>query len=217
VAEPSATAAREALQSAQGLVGEWRGVGQPKRGAAAGAWIEQAAGAWEFSAAQPSLVLTIDQGHVLRRLDLHAPAERDQEFTLRATLADGRTLDLQGRAAADGVWTFTAANPGEGQPARITWRFVAEGSRLVMLLEGRTQQRYYRIAEVGYTRKGARFAAAEGNPECIVTGGYGSMTVEYQGKTYYVCCSGCRELFESDPERVLAEYRERLAEKKAGD
>ncbi len=35
------------------------------------------------------------------------------------------------------------------------------------------------------------------------------MTVSYKGKTYHVCCSGCRDLFKEDPEAVLAEAAER--------
>ena len=33
-------------------------------------------------------------------------------------------------------------------------------------------------------------------PECIVTGGKGTIPVGFGGKTYYVCCSGCKELFD---------------------
>jgi len=30
-----------------------------------------------------------------------------------------------------------------------------------------------------------------------------------------VCCTGCRDLFRQDPERVLADYRQRKAEEQA--
>jgi hypothetical protein len=71
---------------------------------------------------------------------------------------------------------------------------------------------YARLAEVGSTRKGRSFAkAVASGPECVVTGGLGTIAVEYLGRTYYVCCTGCRDLFREDPERVLAEYRERKA------
>ncbi|MGH7134575.1 MAG: YHS domain-containing protein [Pirellulales bacterium] len=39
----------------------------------------------------------------------------------------------------------------------------------------------------------------------------GTIAVEYQGKKYYVCCTGCRDLFNDDPEGVLAEFCERKA------
>jgi YHS domain-containing protein len=72
-----------------------------------------------------------------------------------------------------------------------------------------------RLAEVGYTRKGSSFGKGGSGPECVVTGGYGTMKVEHAGKTYYVCCTGCRDLFNADPEGVLAEYRERKAQERA--
>ena len=74
--------------------------------------------------------------------------------------------------------------------------------------------RYTRLAEVGYTRKGSGFGRGASFPECVVTGGYGNMEVTYKGKTYKVCCSGCRDLFNEDPETILAEYRERKAKER---
>ena len=36
-----------------------------------------------------------------------------------------------------------------------------------------------------------------------------TIAVSYKGKTYYVCCSGCRDLFNENPEAILAEAAER--------
>ena len=41
--------------------------------------------------------------------------------------------------------------------------------------------------------------------ECIVSGGKGTIPVSYNGKTYYVCCSGCRDAFKDDPEKFIKE------------
>jgi YHS domain-containing protein len=35
--------------------------------------------------------------------------------------------------------------------------------------------------------------------------------VLYKGKTYYVCCSGCRDAFKDDPEKYIKEFEERKA------
>src|SRR6478736_3694018 len=85
--------------------------------------------------------------------------------------------------------------------ARISIRTVAEGDRLLILYERRVDggDRFARIAEVGYTRVGSTFAKGSGQPECVVTGGLGTIKVTYQGKTYYVCCTGCRDMFDDDP------------------
>ena len=74
--------------------------------------------------------------------------------------------------------------------------------------------RFARISEVGYTREGSNFGKGTNYIECIVTGGVGTMAVTHQGKTYYVCCTGCRDYFNDDPEAVIAEYRQRKEEEK---
>ena len=47
----------------------------------------------------------------------------------------------------------------------------------------------------------------------IVTEGWGTMPVSYKGKSYYVCCTGCRDLFNKDPEAIIAEAAERQKSK----
>ena len=50
---------------------------------------------------------------------------------------------------------------------------------------------------------------------CVVTGGLGKIAVAYKGQTYYVCCSGCKDAFEENPEKILKEFEARKAKKKA--
>jgi YHS domain-containing protein len=59
---------------------------------------------------------------------------------------------------------------------------------------------------IGLTKEGESFAAggsAADLPKCIITGGTASMTVMYQGKTYAICCSGCRDEFNDNPEKYV--------------
>jgi YHS domain-containing protein len=39
------------------------------------------------------------------------------------------------------------------------------------------------------------------------------MQVTHKGKTYYVCCSGCRDAFRDEPEKYIREYEESLKKK----
>jgi YHS domain-containing protein len=39
------------------------------------------------------------------------------------------------------------------------------------------------------------------------------MAVTYQGKTYYVCCSGCRSEFNESPQKYIDEYNAKKAKK----
>ena len=43
----------------------------------------------------------------------------------------------------------------------------------------------------------------------VVSGGRGTMTVTHDGTTYYVCCSGCRDEFKSDPEKYIKLAKEK--------
>jgi YHS domain-containing protein len=52
-------------------------------------------------------------------------------------------------------------------------------------------------------KEGESLAGGSKKPECIVTGGAASIAVSYQGKTYYVCCTGCRDAFNESPEKFL--------------
>ena len=67
---------------------------------------------------------------------------------------------------------------------------------------------------VGATKEGKAFAVGTGKPECIVSGGTGTSAVSYMGKTYYVCCSGCRDEFNATPAKYVTEYEAKLAKKK---
>lgn len=67
--------------------------------------------------------------------------------------------------------------------------------------------------KVGATKEGASFATGDGSPECVVTGGKGTMAVTFQGKTYYVCCGGCRSEFNESPQKYIDEYNAKKAKK----
>lgn len=207
---------QKALEPLQMLVGQWRGVGQPKRGSNQGAWIEESDWAWRFAGGGASLAFTAPESKSLTSGEL-APAASEGEFALAAHTASGQEVRYVGRRGDDGSLVLTADKPPEEAPARITLRLVAEGKRLVVLYERRAgeAESFSRLAEVGYTRKGSGFGQGSSQIECVVTGGLGTIPVTYMNKTYYVCCTGCRDLFNDDPEGVLADYRARKEEEKA--
>ena len=62
---------------------------------------------------------------------------------------------------------------------------------------------FTRLYQVGATKEGEPFADEAKRPECIVSGGRGTIKVSYDGKDYDVCCSGCRDKFKGDPEKYI--------------
>ncbi|HUE72122.1 MAG TPA: hypothetical protein VMP01_14655 [Pirellulaceae bacterium] len=212
-ADSGTAAQKEQLTKIQGLVGTWRGVGQPQRNSTKGSWIESADWAWKFADGGPSLALKLAQGKYFSAAELRA-AEKAGEFVLAASSADGTAeATYRGSANQEGNLILTTDKPAEGMPARVSIRLVAGGDRLLVLLErSAAAGSFARLAEVGYTRKGSGFGKGATGPECVVTGGFGSIEVTHMGQKYYVCCSGCRDYFHENPEDVLAEYKARKEE-----
>jgi hypothetical protein len=198
-----------ALKPYQDFVGQWRGVGQPKRGSNKGAWQEKGDVIWQLTGRDTGLVWKADGGTLWKSGRL-SPGEKPNEFALHVTLPDDKPREYRGQADGDRLVLDSAADE-QGEVHRITLTRLNE-NRLVWLFEKRAAQQsfYQRVAEIAFQREGTRLAAKDGNgPECIVTGGLGTIPVTYQGKTYYVCCTGCRDVFNDDPAGTLAAWEER--------
>jgi YHS domain-containing protein len=225
---PSPRTAKEALKRFNHLIGGWRGVGQPRRGSAKGAWSEKANWTWQFatarSASKDNKPATKSASVAIRfrspgsklivdGLFAYNPANR--MFTLEATMADKTRRTYSGKPGSGGSLVFESKPDAKAQVHRLTIRTI-NTKRTLMLHERRRQSStfYTRVAGIGYTREGTRLATANFGPLCIVTEGKGTSKVSYKGKSYWVCCSGCRDAFQDDPEGVLADARKRTAERK---
>ncbi|MAR12751.1 MAG: hypothetical protein CL681_22650 [Blastopirellula sp.] len=215
---PQPRAGQRALQPLQALVGEWNGVGQPRRGNTQGAWTEKNTWKWQFSSGPAALTFQANRGKYFSSGRLTA-AKDGRTYRLQATgTVDKQAHIYTGNLNAQNVLVLKAEAPKDGLPARISMRFVASDKRLIVLYERQSalSSRYVRLSEVGYTRRGSNFGKTTEPNECIVTGGRGTIAVTFEGKTYYVCCGGCKDYFEENPAAVLAEYRARQAAAKEG-
>ena len=208
------------LAQLQQLVGAWRGVGQPQRGSNKDSWVEEADWAWSFGAGGPALVSALPKAKYFKRLVLR-PGEQAGNFVLTAQPASGGAEivysgTLENESPDQQQLVLTAKQPRETFPERLSFRFVAEGNRLLILLEkrGTARGQFARMAEVGYTRQGSGFGKGAAGRLCIVTGGLGTIPVVHNGQTYYVCCTGCRDYFTEHPEKVLAEDAARKSDEK---
>ena len=212
---PTQAKAKQALSVLQSFVGDWRGVGQPKRGSTEGAWSEQSQWAWQFGDAAAAIVFAAPASKVFRDGRI-VPGDKAGEYRLLATAPGEKTPHVYtGRLTSEDRLEFTAERPDNAAVATVSVRLVARGKRMLILYQKRLGgDRLTRLAEVGYTRKGSGFGKSGAVPECVVTGGAALIPVTFKGKTYYVCCTGCRDYFNDHPEEVLAEYRARLAERK---
>lgn len=196
---------RTALEPFQSLVGGWRGVGQPKRGSNVGAWSETAEWVWDLKGTDgPALCVEFAEGKHLQSARLRFDPHQKQ-YVLEGKLADDLRRSFTGSRMGNRLVLESATE--EGAIHQVTLTLLNE-KRTLLLYQVRTAKgtQFTRVAEVGYTRAGTRLAE-EGvtGRECIVTGGLGTIQVEYKGTKHWVCCTGCREAFVDDPEGVLAE------------
>jgi YHS domain-containing protein len=202
---------QEALRAFGPLVGSWRGTGQLQRGKSAGAWTEAAEWAWKLTSDSAALEITVPKGKHLKS-GLLKPGTSEGHYVLEATLADGSKRTFAGKlGGVDKPLVLTSDAGGDG-PKRVTLT-IPNDLRFLLLFESKTGSSFTRLGEVGFTRNGVAFAAGQGGPVCVVTGGRGTTQVSYQGKTYWVCCSGCKDLFNQDPAAILAEAAARDAKK----
>lgn len=207
-------AVRQGLAKFHALIGGWRGTGQPVRNSSRGAWSETADWLWEVKKDGLALKYEVKNGKILKSGRLtYDPAK--QLYVLKATLADKTDRQYSGKLADNRLSLESAADP-QGNVHLFTVTQLND-KRVVALFQSRlaTGARLVRVAEVGYTREGTRLAEeGSGGPECIVTGGKGTMNLTYKGQTYFFCCTGCRDAFLADPEGIIAEAARRAAAKK---
>tara|TARA_R110002095_G_scaffold170840_1_gene148374 strand:- start:1077 stop:1787 length:711 start_codon:yes stop_codon:yes gene_type:complete len=202
-------AAKQALAEFNSLIGGWRGVGMIKRNSRQGAWSEKAEWVWKFSPKSTSIDYQITDGKFLKSAMLTYDPQK-KTYLVTAVLPDDTTRDYTGTLNKDTL-ILESQPDQDGAVSRISIRRLNE-KRTLVLFEQRNQGQsfYYRLAEVGYTRAGTKLAeSGTGGPECIVTGGAGTIQVSYLGKNYYVCCSGCKQAFEKDPETFIAEAKQK--------
>ena len=204
--------ARVALGKLNGLIGEWRGTGQVRRGSAQGAWKQTGEFVWDFTGKSPAIRYNVKEGQ-LAAMGLITWNE-NQTYHLQLTTPDEQKQELTGNWEAGKV-VFESQSDSEDVRYRITLTPLNEKRALV--LHEKTSpggQSFFRIAEVGYTRAGTQLALPGGGQrECVVTGGTAQTAVTYKGETYYVCCSGCKQAFDDDPEGIIAEFKARLKER----
>jgi hypothetical protein len=215
---PSSTQGKEAtiraLQEFNLLVGTWRGVGQLKRGSQVGAWQEHAESLWELKPQSQGIRWNIESGKQWKSALLSYNDEKKQ-YTLTATLSDDSTREYRGTLEEKRL-VLDSEVDDKNEIHRVTVNVLNE-NRLTFLIEKRGEKQSFqtRVAEIAYQREGTRLAAAGASAhECVVTGGLGTISVVHNGKTYYVCCTGCRDAFKDDPEGILAEYQKRKAAEK---
>jgi len=195
---------KKSLAALQDYVGTWKGAGQVRRGSTQGAWIEESEWVWQFDKQGAAIVQKSVKGKFVRQLELRA-AQQQGAFVATVKTPQGVELQFAGKLDESGRLVLVNKDPQNQVMGRISIRIVAAGKRMIVMYEKLlTGTLYTRLGELGSTRKGSMFGGGATMIECIVSGGKGTIPVMFNGKTYYVCCSGCRDYFNDNAAEVVA-------------
>lgn len=189
------------------MVGAWKGTARPAANKVRG-WAESHAWAWKFAKGVPvGMTLNVDGGKVFARGQLGYD-EATKAYTLDATDPAGKPIQYTGVAAPEGK-PFVLDRVGETAEGKERITIRPNGIRYTMRIDRQAPgaPQFKNAIEVGLTKAGEAFASGGDEarlPKCILTGGSAALTVSFNGKSYPVCCTGCRDEFNDNPEKYVA-------------
>ncbi len=216
-----------ALDGVQVILGSWKGttnkvVGDFKALDAPN-WV------WDFRTqrGQPALVMKSAKNLYVTEARLTFLPDR-QIYQMVAHDKEGQARTLEGQ--------FTSpVEEFEGDDRRVHRKFKLQltevgdakdalqltlnqqdNNRYLLEVERKKGGRFARVDTIGTQREGSSFALSDTDYKdkiCVISGGLGTSQVSYNGKSYWVCCSGCKAAFDEEPARWVAEFEAKQKEK----
>jgi len=210
---------KEALKPFNVLVGSWRGAGEPngtRDDKQKGFWQETIAWQWQFKGDDCWLAATFDKGKYFADAELHHLPDADRyRLTLHTVVKDELVFEGEFK---DKRLTVERTDDKAKETQRLIFSLLHANRHLYRYeVKGAEQTAFTQKYQVGATKEGVAFATTDDGPECVVSGGLGTMTTVYKGKTYYFCCTGCRDAFKDNPDKYIQEYEARQAAKAKGE
>jgi hypothetical protein len=202
-------ATKEALQALNDYIGEWKGSGAPsgaRPGSNAG-WTENLGWSWRFKGDDAWITLDIKDGKILKSGELRYLPEK-KHYQLKAVDKSDNKLVFEGELK-DGYLTLDREDEKTKDIQRLTMNLAAEGVRFIYRYshkpDGKTL--FVKDYQVAATKEGESLGTTAKKNECVVSGGLGTIAVNFKGETFYVCCTGCRDAFNENPEKYVAEFK----------
>jgi hypothetical protein len=218
--EQQAESVLSAMQPLQVLLGKWNGTSRK-------AQLDQPEWVWDFQSDrnQPALLIKSDKGTYIREGRLtYLPATQQYRFHFKSPEGTERMVtgtfsepvqDVPGddkKLQRTYKLLLAETAPTDGEQWQVAIQQLENSRYLIELDRRRGTGPYQRVDTIHSQREGTSFALSDtdyGEKTCIISQGLGTMTVSYQGKSYYVCCTGCKAAFEEDPARWIAKWEAR--------
>lgn len=205
------------MKPLQVVLGQWQGITQKKQDLVLQRWV------WDLRTDpdQPALVLSCPESTYFQKGRLTWLASA-RTFQFTTTIGDAMTVVYQGQFSQ-----VPKLEPGDsddtpqqtfklqltettGEKNRRVVLNQQENNRLLLELSRRRGQGTFRRQDtIAAQRTGTSFAKKDsdyGERTCVISQGLGTIAVSYKGKSFWVCCSGCKAAFEEEPEKWIARF-----------
>jgi len=206
-----AAKAKKALAEVQDFIGLWNLEGTQKAGGKTEAWKEKVSWGWKFKDGDAWMTVEFadgkgeGKGKDFTAGELRYSVEK-KKYVLALTAADKTEQVYEGELGKNGGLKLERKDARTGDAYRLTLNTLADGVRFQLKYEKQEGGKglFNSVFALNGNKDGESIAGGgPKKPECIVSGGAASIAVSYQGKTYYVCCTGCRDEFLANPEKYL--------------
>jgi YHS domain-containing protein len=197
--------AKKALQEVQDFIGLWNLEGTRKVGGRTEAWKEKVSWGWKFKDGDAWMTVDFAEGKGRYFKNGTLKYNIAKKRYLLALMSVDRGEQVFEGELAKGALKLESKDAKTGDVSRLTMNTLAEGIRFQMKYEKQDGGRglFSSIYAMNGNKDGESIAGTKKKPECIVSGGAASIAVSYQGKTYYCCCTGCRDEFNANPEKYI--------------
>lgn len=198
---------RKALQEVQDIIGLWNLEGTQKTGGKTESWKEKVSWGWKFKNGDAWLAVDFAEGKgkYFTTGVLKYDVEK-KKYVLALTGTDRSEHVYEGDAGKTGGLKLDRKDAKSGDVYRLTLNTLADGVRFQMKYERQEGGKglFANVFALNGNKDGESIAGTSKKPECIVSGGAASIAVNYQGKQYFVCCTGCRDEFNANPEKYTS-------------
>jgi hypothetical protein len=201
--------AKEALQALNDFIGQWKGTGDVERAKSGSKsfWTETVGWGWRFKKDDAWLVLTIKNGKLFKGGELRYLTDK-KKYQLTATDAKDKKLIFEG-ALKNGLLLLERTDDDKKETQQISMNVAGDGVRFNYWYK--TKPAGKKVYNTGYlvacNKEGESLGGKKEGKECPVSGGLGTIAVTFKGETFYVCCTGCRDAFNENPEKFVKEFK----------
>jgi YHS domain-containing protein len=193
--------AMEALQELSEFIGQWKTNGEDSKKAI---WKETWEFGWKFGKDGDTYILVkVADSKFLTGAEVRYDAAK-KGYAVKLTDKAGKEQAFAGKLT-NGKLALERRDDKTGDVHKFVVNTAANGIRLIAQYDVQTGGKG--LASTMYkaagNKEGESFAGGGKKNVCIVTEGLGTIQVSYMGKTYYVCCSGCKEEFDANPKKYV--------------